>query len=115
MDPGHGGMAGLMCEAERRLVSTYARQRARTGGGRRWYEDMSFEKIFSVRPGTALGTEEAGIGSGELALQALAAGVLGFCFHHLTTPDSSHFIGVTVLHVSHCRISRPAVALGLSP
>ena len=114
MDPGHGGMAGLMCEAERRF-STYARQRARTGGGRRWYEDMSFEKILSVRPGTALGTEEAGIGSGELALQALAAGVLGFCFHHLTTPDSSHFIGVTVLHVSHCRISRPAVALGLSP
>jgi hypothetical protein len=108
-------MAGLIFEAERRLVSTYARQRARTGGGRRWYEDMSFEKILSVRPGTALGTEEAGIDSGELALQALAAGVLGFCFHHLTTPESSHFIGVTVLHVSHCRISRPAVALGLSP
>ena len=79
MDPGRGGMAGLMFEAERRLVSTYARQRARTGGDRRWYEDMSFEKILSVRSGTALDTEEAGIGSGELALQALAAGVLGFC------------------------------------
>jgi len=79
VDPGRGGMAGLMFEAERRLVSTYARQRARTGGDRRWYEDMSFEKILSVRSGTALDTEEAGIGSGELALQALAAGVLGFC------------------------------------
>ena len=66
VDPGRGGMAGLMFEAERRLLSTHARQRERTGGGRRWYKNMSFEKIFSVRSGTALGTEEAGIGSGSL-------------------------------------------------